>query len=50
MEWRMTGILAQWNTLSKDCGFTWASKKEIKNGYPLPSAYRSYLNHFLSDR
>lgn len=48
VEWRMHGFFAQTENTMENNGFIWASKEEIRHRYPLPSAYRPYLNHFLS--
>jgi len=49
IEWHMKGIWVQIDSIPSTNPFTWASAAELRESYPLPSAYRFYLKYF-SDR
>lgn len=48
VEWRMTGYLVTATVESDGSDFTWANRTELLEQYTVPSAFKSYLKHFLN--
>ena len=42
IEWRMTGFAVQLPFQGAPAGTVWVSREELKTGYPLPGAFKSY--------
>lgn len=48
VEWRMTGWLAAVPGIPDGCGFLAADREELLQTYTLPSAFKAFLNRYLS--
>ena len=49
IEWHMTAWRVWLAPLPESGKLVWADAKELREGYPLPSAFRAYLQNFLED-
>lgn len=43
LEWHMIGYLVEAEAIQKDSSFLWATQKEIKEQYSIPTAFKAYL-------
>lgn len=48
IEWRMTGYLVSAEEAVETSGLIWANRTELMEQYTIPTAFKSYLDRFLS--
>ena len=47
VEWRMAGLRITVEERRETAGLVWALPEELREDYPLPSAFRAYLGPLL---
>lgn len=47
IEWQMSGLLATVEQMGSDDALVWADVQQLREEYPLPSAFRAYLGYFF---
>lgn len=50
LEWHMVGYYVLLKSLPQNTEFTWATKKEIKKQYSIPSAFKVYVKYLLGKK